>query len=132
MAYELFTKPTVKRRRKFIERPFEVSLDRAGRLKLNQGFYNTLVEKGFKKAEILVDYERKKIALKMLTEDAPASSEVKKLTHQEKRTRTAFLSFVKVRNALKLSFPFVRPATWDEKNCLVEFTWKEENNDCTA
>ncbi len=132
MAYELFTKPTAKKRRRFVERPFEVSLDRAGRLKLNQGFYKTLTEKGFKKAEILVDYDRKKIALKMLTDDAPASSEVKKITHQERRARTAFLSFVKVRNALKLSFPFVRPAPWDEKNQLVEFTWKEEKNDCIA
>lgn len=128
MGYELFKKTAPRKRRTHIDVPLVVSLDRAGRLKLNQGFYNTMIQQDFKKAEILIDYDKKKIALKMLKEDEACTSEVKKLTTQLRRTRISFLSFVKVRNALKLAFPFVRNATWDEKNKLVEFTWKEESH----
>lgn len=126
MGYEVFKKVAPRKRRAHVDRPLLVSLDKSGRLKLNQGFYNTMIQQDFKKAEILIDYDKKKIALKMLKEDEACTSEVKKLIAQPRRTRVAFLSFVKVRNALKLSFPFVRNATWDEKTKLVEFTWKEE------
>ena len=128
MAYQAFKKTTPRKNRVYDEVSLGVSLDTVGRLRLNQGFYNILIQNKFTKTEIFIDYDSKKIALKMLRDSDECTCYAKKLTAQIGKSRVCFLSFITVRNELKLKFPFVRNATWDEKNSIVEFTWTEESN----
>ncbi len=125
MGYELFEKKKTRKRRAHAERPMMVYMDKCGRLTLNQGIFPILMEYEFKKTEVFIDYNEKKIGLKLLKEDEEGKS-VKRIVLQPHRTRLTFVSFVAVRTALKLKHPFVRNATWDQKNHMIEFSFMEE------
>ena len=130
MAYEIFKKVVTEIPNKKKQKPLMVAMDKYGRLRINQGFYYTMVEEGFTKVMILIDYEHSKIALKMLKDKDIAHIDydpkrAKTLTRGD-RTHVAFVSFVTVKNSLNLQFPFIRNATWDAKENLIEFSWKED------
>jgi hypothetical protein len=128
MAYEAFTKKKERKRRACADRPLMVSMSKDGRLTLNQGFFPLLMQHGFKKAEVMIDYQSDKIGLKMLTEDVESSTSVKKIIQQTHRTKLTFVSFTAVKTKLNLQYPFIRHATWDDKNKMIEFSFKEEKH----
>ena len=125
MSYELFTKKKERKRRSHEEKPLIVTMEKSGRLMINQGFFPMLMENHFEKTEIFIDYQNQKIGLKMLTEEIPAT-DAKKIIKRPNRTRLTFISFVAVKTKLNLQYPFVRHATWDDKNTMLEFSFKEE------
>lgn len=127
MAYEFFKKTKERKRRTHEEKPMMIYMDKRGRLTLNQGFFPILIENEFHQAAVMIDYQSKKIGLKLLKEgdyDMP----VKKIFLQPNRTRLTFISFVAEKNSLKLEYPFSRSATWDQKNHMIEFSFKEEKH----
>ena len=128
MAYEAFTKKKERKRRACASRPLMVSMNKGGKLTLNQGFFPLLMQYGFKKAEVLIDYQSNKIGLKMLSEDVESTTSIKKIIQQTHRTKLTFLSFTAVKTKLNLQYPFVRNATWDDKNKMIEFSYKEEQH----
>jgi hypothetical protein len=127
MTYELFTKKKERKRRTHTEKPLMVTMEKSGRLMINQGFFPMLMANHFEKTEIFIDYQNQKIGLKMLTEEVKAT-DAKKIIKRPQRTRLTFISFVAVKTKLNLEYPFVRNATWDDKNKMIEFSFKEEKN----
>jgi len=126
MTYELFTKKKERKRRSHVDKPLMVTMEKSGRLMINQGFFPMLMENKFQKADIFIDHENQKIGLKMLKDEVKTSPSAKKIIQRPHRTRLTFISFVAVKTALKLEHPFVRNATWDQKNQMIEFSLKEE------
>lgn len=124
MAYEVFNKK--KERIKKDDQPLMVAMDKQGRLMIKQSFFKIIETHSFKKAEILIDYENKKIGLRMINDDKENGSSIKKLIFQLHRTRASFISFISVKKALNLTFPFVRHATWNSESNILEFTYITE------